>query len=281
MPRLLVNADDFGLHADIDRGILRALEAGRVQSISMSMIGASADFHLARELTLSGVRIGLHLTFVEVPWKTRNLFLDSWKSFARMFLLGGREFRQAVEVEARWQLRKALDEGIVLSHLDGHQHLHVLPGVWPICYRLAQEQAIPRVRVSASASWRLIKPNLSGIVLQTCALRCGRRLPGYLRCLGLACAGSFSLDNFEREMRAVAGSQHDLELVVHPGIANDGASRAFPHWPFDWRKELDALLDPRFVEILDATGYRLADSAAYHPVATDAVTPVSAMAPVV
>ena len=66
--RLLVNADDFGLHSDINRGISECVESGRVQSVSFAAVGQAVDWKKLQEWQRSRVLTGLHLTLFGEPW---------------------------------------------------------------------------------------------------------------------------------------------------------------------------------------------------------------------
>ena len=56
----------------------------------------------------------------------------------------------AEEVEHEWdaQIQKIRDAGISPTHLDGHKHVHMLPGLFQIALRLAKKHGIRAIRVS-------------------------------------------------------------------------------------------------------------------------------------
>src|SRR4029077_4682986 len=58
------------------------------------------------------------------------------------------------EVESEWdaQIQKIRDAGIVPTHLDGHKHVHMLPGLFEIALKLAKQHEIGAIRVSLEAS---------------------------------------------------------------------------------------------------------------------------------
>ena len=64
-----------------------------------------------------------------------------------------------IETELRAQIGKVFAAGIRPTHLDGHKHVHLLPGVRPIVIRLAQEFAIPAIRCP-----REVAPNLAHLL---------------------------------------------------------------------------------------------------------------------
>src|SRR2546430_5337436 len=57
-----------------------------------------------------------------------------------------------VETELEAQIQKVRDAGIAPTHLDGHKHVHMLPGVFEIALRLAKRHGIRAIRGSLEAS---------------------------------------------------------------------------------------------------------------------------------
>ena len=60
-----------------------------------------------------------------------------------------------VEIELWRQITKVFGAGILPTHLDGHKHVHILPGVEDIVIRLAQEFSIPSIRCPSEAVPRI------------------------------------------------------------------------------------------------------------------------------
>jgi chitin disaccharide deacetylase len=58
------------------------------------------------------------------------------------------------EVEAEWnaQIEKVRAAGIRPTHLDGHKHVQMLPGLFAVALRLAKKHGIEAVRVAHEAS---------------------------------------------------------------------------------------------------------------------------------
>lgn len=259
--RLLVNADDLGLHADIDRGILECIERGRVRSVSFAATGRTVDWNKLRELIRHGVCIGLHIVLVGEPWASDGRLLRGWKDLAKQLLLTGRVMGNAVDGEVSRQFQICSENGLdprSLSHIDSHQHVHVLNGVWQPCLRLAHEHSIPRIRVPWCPSLHVIKKNLAGFALQMIARRRAAEVSGFLACLGLAHAGHNTAAIFSRELEhAAQAGRFDLELVAHPGVNTPELESRYAGWHFDWNREREALLSKQFGEAVSARGYTL------------------------
>src|SRR5262249_37997061 len=58
------------------------------------------------------------------------------------------------EVEREWdaQIEKIRGAGVAPTHLDGHKHVHMLPGLFPIALKLAKKHSIAAIRISNEAS---------------------------------------------------------------------------------------------------------------------------------
>ena len=69
--------------------------------------------------------------------------------------LRGRVSLAEVRLELDAQIRRVQRAGIAVSHLDGHQHVHVLPGIAGIVAELAAAHGIARRALSGRARARL------------------------------------------------------------------------------------------------------------------------------
>jgi predicted glycoside hydrolase/deacetylase ChbG (UPF0249 family) len=257
--RLLVIADDFGLHSDIDHGILECVGRGRVQGISFCPTGRSLEWKKLDELMDQGVHVGLHLTLVGEPWSTDGRLIPDWQHLVKQLFVGGKPMRASIGAEIRRQLLLCADHGVDprrLSHLDSHQHVHILAGLWELCQGQAKENGIRRIRVPWCPTLRIIKKSVGGIALQSLAWFRAQQVQAYLPCLGLAHAGSNSAEILSKELEYAAGGGHrDIELVIHPGRNTPDLNSRYPQWHFDWTGEREAILSTQFVEAVEANSY--------------------------
>ena len=157
MKRLIVNADDFGLHAAVNHGIRDAYSGGIVTSTSLMAVGAAFDEAVAIARDCPELGVGVHLTLVgarPVASAVASLvdgkgdFCASYPVFLRRYLQGTIR-RDEVARELAAQIEKVTQAGIRPTHLDSHQHLHVVPGISAIVLDLARRFAIPAVRIPA------------------------------------------------------------------------------------------------------------------------------------
>jgi predicted glycoside hydrolase/deacetylase ChbG (UPF0249 family) len=134
---LLVNADDFGFSGDVNAGIIEAFERGIVRSTTLMASGAAFDDAVRLARAHPGLDVGCHLTLVEAPGLP-----DGLPGLLRAVALR----RIPIHQELAGQVRRILDAGIRLTHLDTHKHTHLLPPVLAAVCRIAQEFGIPWVR---------------------------------------------------------------------------------------------------------------------------------------
>lgn len=254
------------------RGALAAYDAGIVTAVSVSPNGRAFEDAVARLRERPGLDVGVHLSLVgeeplSAPGQVRSLLdargrlLPGWPAFARRWLLGGVRPTE-VEAELRRQIERLLAAGLPVVHLNSHQHLHVLPGLFEIVLRLAEEHRIPWVRIPAepAAAGLPFTPRAAQIALLN---RLGRRARKRLeaaksvrttgRTVGVLTAGRLTVEALGRALPGVEGV---AELVCHPGLG-DAALAAEYDWGYAWDAETAALCDPRVPELLRAAGIEL------------------------
>jgi predicted glycoside hydrolase/deacetylase ChbG (UPF0249 family) len=265
---LVVTADDVGLHSGLTRGALKAHDEGIVTACSVVANGKALEEALDLLSDRPSLDCGVHLTFVgerplSPPESIPSLvgrdgaFLKGFRPFALRYLRGGIE-AQEVERELRRQIEKLLAAKLKLVHANSHQHLHVLPRIFEIVVRLADEYRIPFVRLPEDAAGEISLRGLEIGVLCRIARRARRGLAGSGiqttdRAVGIMDAGRLT---FEKLARVLEGVEGFTELVCHPGIG-DEALEAEYGWGYGWERETAALCDPRVREVLGGRGIAL------------------------
>ena len=160
MRRLIINADDFGLTAGVNRAIVEAHERGVVSSATLMANGQAFD----EAVKLAGSRprlgVGCHIVLVDgTPLvrdaATRTLldggsagaprFREGIARFAALALLG-RLAPDEIEAEATAQIRKLQSAGIAVTHLDSHKHTHMFPQVFRPLLRAAKACGVTAIR---------------------------------------------------------------------------------------------------------------------------------------
>lgn len=265
MCKLIVHADDFGLSEKVNEGILRAHTRGILTSTSLMATGAAFDHAIGIWQTTPTLDVGIHLTLVEekplleaeiVPSLVdgKGRFYDHAKEFAKRYLTG-RIRIQEVQRELEAQIRKVLSSGINVSHLDSHQHLHMLPKILNIVVKLAQKYGIPAIRIPSeklhfNMLWKSgsITRVMQSLVLKIlCKMGDCADLLGTDYFFGFLFSGNLNKENLRKVLQHLP-SNGTCEIMCHPG-SDDPHSR-YSHWGYHWLDELNALLDPEISDFL-------------------------------
>ena len=164
MSRLIVNADDFGLTAGVNRAVAE-LHAAKVLTSTTLMARAGAtpqaiDFAMATP----SLGVGCHLVLVdgepvltarEIPSlvdRKTGCFPSKLTTFlSRLFT--GRIAAEEIEAEATAQIQSLKAKGLRLSHIDTHKHTHMFPPVLRPVLRAARAAGIRAVRNPFEPSW--------------------------------------------------------------------------------------------------------------------------------
>jgi len=159
---LIVNADDLGWTEGVNRGILESFNHGIVTSTSLLANGAAFAGAVQAARSAPGLAVGVHLNLTDGPPLANREAVASLLNNAGEFasspesLLLRRARRSLLleDVESEWdaQIQKVRNAGISPTHLDGHKHVHMLPGLFEVALKLAKRHQIGAIRVSLEAS---------------------------------------------------------------------------------------------------------------------------------
>ncbi len=284
MKRLVVNADDFGLTENTNRGIAEAHRRGILSSATLLANGVAFDsaVELARGSPELGVGIHLNLTngrpisdhsFVPSLVDHNGHFSGGPATLARR-ILARRVCLAEVERELAAQIEKVQASGITATHLDGHKHVHMLPGVFPIVVRLAQRYRVAGVRVAiertvglgrmlqshAGAAGKILMQYLQGRALALLALDCREHLrqaelASSMYFFGITQTGF--LDAAELHALLWNLPEGTSELMCHPGYADDALQHTGTRLVEQRERELQALTQPETRKLVAALGIQL------------------------
>lgn len=271
---LVVNADDFGLSEGINRGILLANQNEILRSASIMVNGSAFEdaVRIARETPT--LDVGIHLSLIGEKSVSpagelrrmvdaNGLLPESYPAFTRQ-LLSKRFSVGDVQNEIRAQIERAMEAGLDLSHIDSHQHVHMLPAVFEIVLNVASEYGIPVVRIPLQQSGS----QLGGVIAQMMqAFFFSRVSRGRLR--QVEAAGLHTADWFwglnlsgkmnETNLMAVLENLRPgvNEIMCHPGISDPATADHYP-WGYSWDDEVAALQSQAIRRFIEDNNIRLA-----------------------
>lgn len=156
--QLIINADDFGIHPAVNEAVHKAATEGILTSTSLMAGGDAFDEAVEMARSMPSLGIGIHLTLVggikpvlppsEVPsltWDNGVFCHDYGKLIVRD--LEGKISLSEVYAEWDAQIQKIMNTGLPVTHMDGHQHMHMWPHFYPIARDLAKKYHISCMRV--------------------------------------------------------------------------------------------------------------------------------------
>jgi predicted glycoside hydrolase/deacetylase ChbG (UPF0249 family) len=259
MIRLVVNADDLGLHPRIDEGIFRAHAEGIVTSATVLVAGSTASAAIERAKAAS-LPLGVHLCLTshlapsaqasKVRWLAPGgRFRKDWRELATAWL-SGLVPEEEVAMELAAQVDRARALGAEPDHLDVHQHVHLLPGMARIVESLASQLGLPlRWPVELPRPTWVRRPEAWAKTALLSALARVRPSRGAKRVSAVGVFDSGHLDEGRLQKLLNRLSDGDFELMCHPGLAPATVPED-PEWRYEWEGELAALCSPRVRETL-------------------------------
>lgn len=275
MKKLIVNADDFGLTSEINEGIIQAFKRGIVTSTSLIATGEGFSNAVQLIKNNSSIDVGIHLTLIGeksvLPKQAIPTLVDDMGKFRKnacqffFDYLRNRISMKEVKKEFRAQIEKIYDSGIKVTHIDSHQHIHVLPDILKIATELAEEFGIKYIRCPKE------KIELSNIFFL-------RKIPRLVQqiALNIFCFYSrkqlkrYTVDHFfgfydgghlrkNRLLKIFAKQNNGIsEIMCHPASRNDGKTWVkYSHWNYNWHDELNCLLDNDISNLIKQQGIQL------------------------
>jgi hopanoid biosynthesis associated protein HpnK len=236
--RLIVNADDFGLTAGVNRAVIELHRAGVLTSATLMARAAATEEAIAMALSTPSLGVGCHVVLMDgepvlSPPQLPTLmdsgtgrFHPALSAFL-MRLFMGRIRASEIEAEAGAQIAFLQSKGVALTHIDTHKHTHIFPAVLRPVLRAARAAGIRVVRnpfepvwsrrATHGASWirrtevrllRLLEPAFRRIVAEE----------GFTTTdgiLGVLATGTLDPQSASSLLRTVPTGT--WELVTHPG----------------------------------------------------------------
>jgi len=228
--RIIVNADDFGLCGDVTRGILDAHANGQVSSTTLMVNAPGTDEAVEAAQRHPRLGVGLHFNLTEGrPLADVPSLVDGSGRFLLRGELVRRCLRRSVDPadvtrEFGAQLARIHDLGIVPTHVDSHQHVHMAPwilrGMAPVLAgevsRLRVAHPPRRPRGSLPAPGPFVRNASMSLAARQVRRHFGGRTNDFLVSLHLLPAGrEWTAGGYAEVVDRTAPSDL-VEVMVHP-----------------------------------------------------------------
>lgn len=263
---IIVNADDFGRHEDINAAVEQGLLQGCLRSATVMPGGRAFEGAVSLARRYEELGLGVHFTLVdgrpilpaaEIPSLVteQGCFYPDHNAFLKQYLRGNINFDE-VRRELSAQLRKVENTGVPISHVDSHQHMHTLPGIIDIVIDLTKQAGIRALRTPCTP---IFAGNFGGLgqLIGRLGLGTLARMAKYkAKKQGLVTPEHFAgivagEAVSEAELLHVIRTMRDgtTEVMMHPGIHN-GVLQQDSGWQHDFEEELRAITSPKVKQAL-------------------------------
>jgi chitin disaccharide deacetylase len=281
--RLIINADDFGFTAGVNRAIIEAHTHGVVTSATLMATGAAFAGAVESAKTAPRLSIGCHILLIDgkpvlhseqISSLTQpngsGRFRDGLSTFAVRALIGQMNAEE-IEAEAAAQIRKLQSAGIQVSHFDAHKHTHLFPKILRPLLRAAVACNVHAVRnpfgprLPLRSHQLLARPNL---VTRYAELHFLNRFAAKFRAavdregfltpdgtLGIEITGSLDENLFRAIARCIP--EGTWEFVCHPGYNDAELKSASTRLRESRETELRVLTLPAARAVLAEEGVEL------------------------
>ncbi len=156
--KLLLYNDDFGVTFGLTNAVRQSYLNGTTTSTSIRTNGHAFRYALQEVLPgIPGLEVGLHINLTEGPPTADTSLVPALvdgrgffrKSFSDYYfgLRGRRDLLAQIEVEIRAQFEEAASQGLTLNHVNGHQHVHMIPPIFEILCRAMSDYRLKFIRV--------------------------------------------------------------------------------------------------------------------------------------
>ena len=283
MKNLIVNADDLGWTEGVNRGIAEAHRRGLVTSSSLLANGQAFDSALIVSRHNRELGVGVHLNLSDGPPTAPTSDVRSLLNAAGhlegspeslLLRIASRKLSPE-EVVREWdaQITKIKRAGIFPTHLDGHKHVHMLPGLFEIALRLARKHGIGAIRIAHEASTlrtvlsagndrsaRVLKQGVQarGLKLlapdaREMAQRANIAAADYF--CGIAQTGVMTREGVERLVEVLP--EGTTEFMCHPGYLDHDLMESPTRLQASRQQELEILTDTAIRKLVATKGIRL------------------------
>jgi predicted glycoside hydrolase/deacetylase ChbG (UPF0249 family) len=247
VPRLIVNADDFGMAPGVNRAILELHAAEVLTSATLMARAAATEEAVNMALAMPTLGIGCHVVLINgapasnpsnisslIDRTTGALYPSPGAFLKRLFTARIRSAE--IEAEAAAQIALLQSYGLRLTHIDTHKHLHMFPQVLRPVLRAAKAAGIRSVRNPFEPLWSINATRYAPETRRAQLLLLGRLESRFRRIvaqdgfvttdgsIGILATGTLELSVVHALISAMP--EGTFEFVSHPGYRDEILARA-------------------------------------------------------
>ena len=158
MKQLIVTADDFGYSKYTNKAIIECFRKGIVTSTSLIVNTKYFSESIKLLKQNKNLDIGIHVNLTEFKPLTKSKilidkngnFVDKNKWFDGYYEHAN---KSEIEEELEAQILKVISSGLKITHINGHNHIHIFPNIIDAITKLAKKYKIKYVRIPQEISY--------------------------------------------------------------------------------------------------------------------------------
>ena len=156
-PRLIVTADDFGLHQAVNEAVEHGYRDGVLRAASLMVAAPAVADAVARAKQNPGLAVGLHLVLADgramLPPQRIPDLVDAQGMFNSDMVRNGFRFffiphvRKQLADEIRAQFEAFAATGLHLDHVNAHKHFHLHPTILSMMLAIGRDYGMHAIRL--------------------------------------------------------------------------------------------------------------------------------------
>ena len=156
-PRLIVTADDFGLHDAVNEAVEHSYRDGVLRAASLMVAAPAVADAVARARRNPGLAVGLHLVLADgramLPPSRIPDLVDGQGMFNSDMVRNGFRFfflphvRRQLADEIRAQFEAFAATGLPLDHVNAHKHFHLHPTILSMMLNIGRQYGLRAIRL--------------------------------------------------------------------------------------------------------------------------------------
>jgi hopanoid biosynthesis associated protein HpnK len=245
--RLIINADDFGLTAGVNRSIIELYRASALTSTTLMAEAAATSEALSLASSSTALGVGCHVVLVDgkpvLPARQLPTLVDPATGRFRTSLgkfvkdlFSGHIRPEEIEAEAGAQIARLKALGLQLTHIDTHKHTHMFPRVLRPLLKAARTNSIRAIRNPFEPAWS-VSATADAPLLRRLQVQILRRFQPAFRAtveraglattdgaIGVLATGTLNTSSLASLLRAIP--EGTWELVTHPGENDESLANA-------------------------------------------------------
>lgn len=156
--RLILYNDDFGVSYGLTDAVRESYLNGTTTATSIRTNGFAFNYAVNEVLpAIPDLELGLHINLTEgppdAPLSKVPLLTNGTGYYKRTFqhyyfsAKRNKELLKEIRVDIEAQFQKANDHRLGINHVNGHQHIHMIPPIFEIVCQTARDNGIRYVRI--------------------------------------------------------------------------------------------------------------------------------------